>query len=215
MAKLLEASAEDAIAERFCATWQRCAPGDSDTNTRAIWQQVRGHYNETHRRYHTLEHIAHCLNELDGARHLTNEADVIELGIWFHDVIYAAGDADCNEARSAELLRTLARGLMPDDIAARLEALILATTHAGPEDDAAVQIMVDIDLSSIGLAWTVFLENSKAIQHEQQLPPEAEDAFLTTLERREQIYHTDHFHSRLESSARQNIARYRAVCTGK
>ena len=61
-------------------------------------------YAEAHRHYHNQRHIAECLREFDAARHLVGQAEVVELGIWFHDAVYEPRAGD-NEERSAALAK--------------------------------------------------------------------------------------------------------------
>ena len=65
------------------------------------WQQLATHYNEPHRHYHTLDHVAACLTWLDHYRHLAADPLCLELALWAHDVIYDPRASD-NEARSAD-----------------------------------------------------------------------------------------------------------------
>jgi len=50
------------------------------------------------RHYHNLHHIRQCLAELDGLRAACKAPDVVELAIWYHDIVY---DATKKRQRSA------------------------------------------------------------------------------------------------------------------
>ncbi|RNF87851.1 hypothetical protein EFK07_14505 [Pseudomonas putida] len=63
-------------------------------------------YSEPGRHYHTLEHIAACLEHFDSWRHLADKPHLVELALWLHDVIYNTHRVD-NEACSAQYAITL------------------------------------------------------------------------------------------------------------
>jgi len=50
------------------------------------------HYNESHRHYHTLNHIHYMLHQLEQISPIVNLSDqqlkILQFAIWFHDVIY-------------------------------------------------------------------------------------------------------------------------------
>ena len=176
-----------------------------------MWSQLCELYSEPHRYYHNLNHIAYSLGQLDCVGHLVEEADAIELALWFHDAVYGNGRKD-NEERSAELFVQRADGRMDARLVGRVEELILATTHRGPADDMGGRYIVDIDLAGFGLHWEAFLANSEAIRREQGATPKEEIAFLDSLDQRERIFQSDFFYDRMEPTARENIKKYRDVC---
>ena len=50
---------EKYLAERFANLWRECANGQAPAES--VWQQLQQHYQEPHRHYHTLAHLAQCL----------------------------------------------------------------------------------------------------------------------------------------------------------
>lgn len=197
------------LAERFHSTWNRCAPGD---DPEPKWQLIERRYMEPHRFYHNLDHIAHCLGELDAARGAIEEFDSTELAIWFHDVIYYYGAKD-NEDLSADTFREQAGNHIPKEQVDRICEFIIATKHTGNAQDSGCAYMVDIDLSGFGLPWEGYLADSNALRDEA---PEVSDQqyyegklrFLGELQNWNSLFQTDFFKARLETTAQANIARY-------
>ena len=73
--------------------------------------------------------------------------------------------------------------------------------------------MVDIDLSSFGLSWDEFLQDSKNLRLESADLDDAEyyrkkASFQNCLLAKERFYLSDFFAERLETQARSNLARY-------
>ncbi|MEZ5502491.1 MAG: hypothetical protein R3E50_07430 [Halioglobus sp.] len=199
---------QELLAERFCAVWQECA----GTNAEQVWQKLSRHYREPHRHYHTLDHIAHCLGELDAARSHIREFSATELAIWFHDVIYHYGARD-NEILSAACFSDLAGQSMPVQFVARVCEFIIATQHTGAAQDAAVAIVVDIDLSGFGLPWEDYLNDSNALRREadgvgDEQYYQGKLRFLSELQRWPSLFQSPFFRDRLEARAQTNIARY-------
>lgn len=202
--------APNKLAERFHEIWDRCTDGGSDPSP--VWRVLQYRYAEPHRYYHTLGHIAQCLNELDSARGMIKKFDATELAIWFHDVIYVYGAKD-NEDLSAVAFREFADGNMAPELIDRVDELIIATKHTGAALDKGAAFMVDIDLSGFGLPWDGYLADSDALRLEA---PEVSDEqyyagklrFLSGLQSWDTLFQTDHFRGRLEANAQANIARY-------
>ena len=195
---------------RFVATWRQCFPAASAADASATWSALHRRYTEAHRHYHGLHHVAFCLGQYDLAVEGLREPGLVELAIWFHDVVYEPGKAG-NEAASAALFRTLAAG-GPAASVERVAALILDTMHVDQPDDADAGYLVDVDLASLGQPWPHFLRDSRALRMEQQTVPDAEylpaqARFLGRLLERRFIYCTPFFRSRYETRARHNIKR--------
>jgi predicted metal-dependent HD superfamily phosphohydrolase len=116
--------------DRWLRLWQAAgAAGDG-----AQWyESLTRAYAEPQRRYHNQQHIAECLAEFDGARHLTQQPAAVEFALWFHDAVYdpKAGD---NEEQSAAMARNcLETG--PSRLAATVSDLVMATKSHSTDAD--------------------------------------------------------------------------------
>lgn len=165
---------------------------------------LRERYAEPHRRYHTLEHIEHCLAEFADARHLAENPEDVELALWFHDAVYDTRRHD-NEERSAAWLLEL----RPD--AKRAADLILATKHhrASTPDEA---LLVDVDLAILGQSEERFGLYERRIREEYAWVPEPifrqkRAEILQGFLARPFIYGTEFFRARYETAARRNLQR--------
>lgn len=199
---------ETSLGERFCSLWQACAGSEA----RAVWQKLERHYTESHRHYHNLGHLAHCLRELDIAKDHVVEFNATEMAIWFHDIIYHYGSRD-NEILSADYFRNLAGPTMPAQFVDRVCEFIIATQHTGAAQDTAVALLVDIDLSGFGLPWEGYLADSNALRSEAEGVSDEQYyqgklRFLTELQRWPSLYQSPFFRNRLELAAQSNIAHY-------
>ena len=192
--------------DRWVALW--CELGG--TADRAVFEELLARYAEPHRAYHTLEHVRHCLDQLDAARHLSQRPAELELAIWFHDAVYDTHRSD-NEERSAQWAHQhmLEQGLS-DEAAARVRDLILATRHdalpAGPE----AALLMDIDLSILGQPDTEFDQYEAQIRQEYIWVPERvfrgkRAEILRTFLQRDSVYQTKRFRERYEQQTRRNL----------
>ncbi len=123
---------------------------------------IEDSYSEPHRHYHTGAHIEHCLRQFDRARDSMEDANAIELALWFHDVEYDPQSPN-NEQESAERFRRSATGMMSDDLVEQVYRLIMATIHDYAPQVPDEQYVVDIDLSSFGLPWNEFVIDSRKV----------------------------------------------------
>jgi predicted metal-dependent HD superfamily phosphohydrolase len=201
---------EKDLSKRFCDLWRSC----SGVNAEQVWQKLQQHYQEPHRYYHTLGHLAHCLRELEIAKDHVVEFSATEMALWFHDIIYHYGARD-NEILSAAFFRNVAGPTMSAQFVDRVCEFIIATQHTGAAQDSAVAHVVDIDLSGFGLPWEGYLADSNALRHEASSVGDAQYykgklRFLDELQHWSSLYQSPFFRSRLEAIAQANIARYTA-----
>ena len=200
---------DDPLLTRWLALWERLgAKGDAE----AIHADLVARYAEPGRAYHTLEHIARCLADLDGARHLAVHPDEVEWALSFHDAVYDPRRRD-NEALSAELARRTALDADVRQAAAkRVYHLVLATRHQAVPTDPDQRLITDVDLASLGAPWEAFDAVSRRVREEYAFVPEAEFragriALFERFLRRPRLYATDHFHGLYERPARANLER--------
>src|SRR4051794_30150458 len=73
---------------------------DANLADRAF-EDVRQHYAEPGRFYHTLDHVQQVLQTVESLRSQARNANAVQLAGWLHDVIYDSRASD-NEERSAD-----------------------------------------------------------------------------------------------------------------
>lgn len=183
------------------------APGDD-----SLFIALLTRYSEPQRHYHTLQHLGECLALLAQHRAAAQRPSEVALGLWFHDAIYDVERHD-NEALSAAWAReALTQAGLPNDVAARVHDLVMATRHgAAPEPvsgDAA--LLVDIDLSILGAAPERFAQYERQIRTEYaHVPPPLFEprrrAILAHFLERQPLYRTAGLRAAREAQARINI----------
>lgn len=199
--------------QRFTSLWRRCqGGGGSQADADDVYQEVHDYYSESGRHYHTPKHIEHCLVQFDLSSDGMDDADAVEMAIWFHDLVFDAQAPD-NELQSARRFVELANDSMGDDFKTRVYDLIMSTAPPRMPKTTDQEFMLDIDLSSFGLPWADMLRDSIAVRKESANLSDADffpgqRAFLESLVNREHFYLTEYFRSRIEESARDNINRY-------
>ena len=167
-------------------------------------------YRQPHRHYHTPRHIADCLQQFDALRDDADQPNAIELAIWFHDAIYDPYRSDNEQASADWAMRFLRENGAPTSLQDRVQGLILATLHDAIATDHDTAILIDIDLSILGAAPEAYDDYRRAIRREYRWVPgilfrRNRRAVMQSFLRRERIFLTDHFHSRMEDQARRNI----------
>ena len=170
------------------------------------------------RHYHSLNHIEDCLRQLSEYEFSLEKSkcdiDLIALGIIFHDSIYIPTASD-NEESSALLMETVMwRSLMEVSNITLVKAMILATKHKEFNPIANyninTQLLLDIDLSSLGYDREKFNKNNNDIRSEYSFISNKQFytgrvKFLSELLAWERLYYTDYFYEKYEKRARENI----------
>lgn len=176
------------------------------------WRSLSARYEESHRAYHTLRHVGHCLDEFESARGLAADPVAVEMALWYHDAVYDPRAKD-NEERSAELATRAAATMgLPPAFGARVAGLILVSTHRAPAVDSDPQLFADIDLSILGQPAGVFDEYERQVRVEYAWVAEpffraGRSAILASFLERPSIYGTGFFRKKYEATARQNLSR--------
>jgi predicted metal-dependent HD superfamily phosphohydrolase len=202
--------------ESWRRTWQELGAAKP---AEELYAQLIACWNEEHRRYHTLQHLGECLAQFAAVRDQAQRPAEIELALWFHDAFYDPRRDD-NELLSAQWARSsvLQAGL-PNDVAGRVHALVMATRHEAVPEDADAQLLVDVDLSILGAEPARFDEFDEQIRAEYaHVPDEAyrqgRSRVLISFLTRPRLYSTEHFHAALEQRARHNLQRALARLSG-
>ncbi|MFO1484158.1 MAG: hypothetical protein U1F71_12440 [Verrucomicrobiaceae bacterium] len=167
-------------------------------------------WSEPQRAYHTLQHLDECLRFFEEikAAGLMSRPDLVEMALWFHDVVYDPKGSD-NEERSAGLaLQALGDGETAHEVA-RLIMLTKSHTSGDGSDDAWI---IDIDLAILGQPWERVLEYEGQIRQEYSWVPEEvyrekRVEILRGFLDRKQLYLTVWARQRLEQPARENLRR--------
>ena len=177
----------------------------------ALFDELVARYSEPHRHYHTLEHVAACLDALDELAVPCEHAGEVELALWFHDAIYDPRRND-NETCSAKLAQSwLLRLEVPATAVARVANAVNATSHhvASSSDDAVVS---DVDLAVLGSSSVAYDCFERRIRKEfahvpEPLFREARCRVLGEFLARPAIYRVPKICGILEQSARRNLER--------
>jgi predicted metal-dependent HD superfamily phosphohydrolase len=197
-----------ALARRWTNLCRRLALTPSDRYFDLLWRA----YTAPDRHYHNIRHIAGCLAELDRVNDECDNPAAIEMAIWFHDCVYDPMRLD-NEERSAEQAKVaLTQMGASDDLIAQVAHLILDTKHISPPQTHDGQVLVDIDLASLGQSPEIFDAHGQLIRDEYSHLDDAtfDRGRIEMFERflaRPRLYFTESFSRRYETQARENLKR--------
>lgn len=180
---------------------------------RALWvyRVIADHYNQRHRRYHTLEHICQML---DNMKKYFPDADELEiLAIWFHDLVYIPGSSE-NEAQSAWQMAALCRGIFTNDELIKAGNHVLSTEYhkkkLGPYSPGDRRVH-DIDLLSLAIGPEDYDANTHKIWEELNFPKDTwksgRKRFIHGMLAQDRIYLTEEIYTWFEHVARSNLQR--------
>lgn len=202
-------------ADRFIGLWQRSLESASAADAEAVFALLANNYSDPMRYYHDGQHIDDCLGWLDLYRDQVEDADAIELAIWFHDACYGPEPAG-HEQRGIDLLRQLSGTKMEPQRLDKICAMIGLTDHQQATQDPEQALMLDIDLASFCRPWKEYIHDTARCRAEQK-QLQAVDycscqlGFLRQLLERQQIYYHPSFRAKHEADARLNIRRLIAL----
>lgn len=196
--------------DSLLADWIRLAGPDSAQYGRDLIAR----YQETHRHYHTAEHLRHILRTLDLFDEEAADPVAVRYAAWFHDVVYDVGSDQrlSNEERSARLAVNVLKGMHAKpgliDETGRL-VRVTADHRPGPEDTNG-WVLCDADLAILGADPDDYARYCAQVREEYRIYPDEQfrpgrTAVLRTLLDRPAIYRTRTGRDRFEDAARRNI----------
>ena len=177
-------------------------------------------YSETHRSYHTCDHIEACLSEFDRIRDEGESPDSVECALLLHDVVYGPLASDNEEKSARWAMEFLVASGCPEGWVNRVRELILITKHEDPPMSVDPRLMVDIHLAVLGQPSLVFDIYEKNIRAEYSWVPEESHRtgrakVLRGFLERPAIFYTERFEESYGVQARRNLenALRAMVCT--
>ena len=190
------------LAARFRGLVERLG-GTADAS---VFDRVYAAWSVELRHYHDVRHLVECLTEVDAV----SAGDVVELALWYHDVVYVVGQHDCEEQSAVVLLADAKTLGLPASTAEAAATLVRATAHAMGRAPASADLVVDIDLSILGRDPQRFMEYELDVEKEYASIPtpvfrRGRGEFLEKFLERPRLFQTDQFHRKYEDQARANI----------
>ncbi|MFI9404245.1 metal-dependent phosphohydrolase [Nocardia sp. NPDC052316] len=197
------------------ARWVELAGPEAE----AVGVELIGRYQEAHRRYHTVDHLAAMLGVIDELAEDADDVDAVRYAAFFHDAIYAVDRAD-NEERSAVLSEKILEsiGAAPELTREVARLVRLTKTHDPAEDDRNGGVLCDADLAVLAAGEQGYVAYTAAVRAEYQHVPDelfraGRAAVLQGLAGQPRLFRTPTARARFETAARANLERELAQLT--
>ncbi|WP_207431546.1 hypothetical protein [Sabulibacter ruber] len=195
-------------------TWQRTAAGYSVNQNllSRLWEELEAAYSSRSRHYHNLRHIEALLRLTDEFEANLTAPALVRFAIFYHDAVYSSSRSD-NEEKSAQLAsKRLPELGVPQAEVALVEEMILATKSHRSNPNPDTDFLLDFDLAILGAPWDLYHQYSQQIRKEYSLYPDflyhsGRKKVLRHFLDQESIFKTPPFQAKLESQARQNLAK--------
>ncbi len=189
--------------------------GSSISQIEKYFTEILTAYSEPYRAYHNLAHIEYMFKLLDKHSFREEQNPVLNLAIFYHDIVYNPG-ATNNEEASAMLFNERAiQLLMPYNHTEQVKSLILSTAKHITDGDFTTSLLIDLDLAILSddenydqYATNIRKEYS---QYDDNTYLSGRQKILTNMLKKEKIYATRYFHEKLETKARENMQRELAL----
>lgn len=211
---------------RVAECWTDCveACGGEAVTGWLSGEELERRYGEGHRRYHDLAHIEQvvaAVERLLGALALPDsERRVILLAALAHDVVYSGQPGSDEDESAAWAGAHLSAAGVPDEVAARVTALIRGTAeHRADPEDLLAAVLYDADLSILGSEPSAYDAYAVRVRQEYAFVPEEDwrtgrAAVLQDLLGREVLYVTEQARLWWDEAARANLQRELARLSG-
>lgn len=199
-------SIEPALRQRWLRLGRSCGAGDEVLEV--LFADIARRYGESHRAYHTLQHLAAMFSDCD---RFGVDSAAVAFATWFHDIVYRPGAVD-NEARSAGLaVAALAELSVAPPLAARVEHMILCSRdHRNPGGDHETGLFLDADMAILGAGAERYKRYAEAVRREFRRVPgwwyrRGRRRFLRGVLAAPRIFQSPAFYDAYEARARVNM----------
>ncbi|MEU5437639.1 hypothetical protein AB0G73_30280 [Streptomyces sp. NPDC020719] len=200
----------DDLRARWTRTLLAARPGE-EPDPAPYADRLLAAWAEPHRRYHTTAHLAAVLGHVDTLAEYAEDAELVRLAAWFHDVVYRP-DRSENEERSAALAeRALPEaGLSPEATAEVARLVRLTVTHDPHEGDTNGEVLCDADLAVLAGDPEEYAAYAAAVRAEYAFVPDdtfraGRAAVLRQLLDLPRLFRTPHGTREWEARARENL----------
>jgi predicted metal-dependent HD superfamily phosphohydrolase len=201
---------ETYLRQRFTST---CADLNiSPKIANSLYDQVHFEYTDWSRHYHNLSHIFSLLKLREHFAYLVNNPALVDLAIWFHDIVYQSKRKD-NERKSAELFEQIMRPYLEKKDLDFVCALILSTEGHQPllPENNDNLIFLDFDLSILAADKKFYKKYAEAIREEYKslfsffVYNSGRKKVLKSFLHRKSLFFSDFFKEHYELRAKENI----------
>jgi predicted metal-dependent HD superfamily phosphohydrolase len=153
----------------------------SVSNKSESWDILNRNYSESHRAYHTWEHIENMLRKLDVLKNQTVQFDLIATAIFWHDSIYKTQLPDGNcQKDSINVFESCQLFLQNNKFETNWEVSVVENMIIGTADHLNAKpkldyydgfltdfnLFIDLDLCGLGAEWEQFSTNTTNIRKE-------------------------------------------------
>jgi predicted metal-dependent HD superfamily phosphohydrolase len=166
-------------------------------------------YCEPHRHYHSLLHIAECLDWFDHFQGQFADPLAAEFALWLHDVVYEPLSKE-NELQSARLALRMLPAM--SELQESVRAMILATRHLPEELSADGSLIADTDMLILAAVPDRYDLYAADVRREYSVVSDEDFKagrvqFIRSLLGRPSIYRTLSVRKQFEVGARTNLDR--------
>lgn len=141
-------------------------------------EKLMSEYGSLDRFYHNWKHIEECIEQFARVKNRLDEPDVVEMAIYFHDIVYNV-QRDDNESVSSVFFHAAAIKCKDTDFRDKVTKMIRETKWFGnryPKNiDGDMEYMHDIDYSIFAADLDRFLEYDAGIAQEYSVTVNAEN----------------------------------------
>ncbi|MEN9990648.1 MAG: hypothetical protein RLZZ224_350 [Verrucomicrobiota bacterium] len=167
-------------------------------------------YREPHRRYHTLEHLEECLEELDEIEGDEERLALMEVALWFHDAVRDPKSHNNTTASAAMAKEFLLECHASDSVIEFVHDMIIATQDHRAKDDPDAAMVIALDLNIFARSPQRYAAYEKQLREEHSATTTAEYAsariaWLQGFLDRPAIYESETMAAIYEDQARFNL----------
>lgn len=137
-----------------------------------LWKDLEKAYSSPSRNYHNLVHILQMIKLAYQFQSKLEHFHLINLAIFYHDVIYDASRQD-NELKSWEFALNHLKPFCLNKLELSfIKDSILATQGHQSQSNSDIAYLLDFDLSILGKNWDTYSEYTRQIRQEYAIYPD-------------------------------------------
>lgn len=186
------------------------APITTEFGAEKEWGNIVDHYTQSHRHYHTLQHLEDMYAHLSA---FYNQAipPASLLALFYHDFEYNPLRSDNEQQSACYAEQKLTEWHAPQQLIDTVAAMIHATKlHTANTYNAEMEAFLDADMAILGVERDAYLLYCEQVRKEFNVYPDflyrkGRKIFLETTLQKASIFAQPYFHDKYEQQARINL----------
>lgn len=190
--------------------WKRLMSELGLSENNEMYEALISAYSESHRHYHDLSHLKMVLTQFARVEQLAENKSHVEMALWFHDAIYKPFSSTNEKDSATWACDFLIGNGVVNAIGENVSRLVMATSHLDGASSNDESLIVDIDLTVLGLSKDAYEKYTEGVRREYKFVPtfiykRKRKALIRSFLAKKRVFYNEQLDNKFGDTARRNL----------